>query len=223
MPNKTFDAKVSFLGLFDSVIGVHHGKYEEQINDLLKDDILHRNIETCVHVLAANEDRSLFQPVLFSGVSDPATQRFEQIWMPGAHADVGGGYSDGFFCAVALITMIDGIRRHTKIGINNDTIEECQNEIGKGLKDDSKIIIHSESKSVMKRAIKKCLDWFNNGDRTIDQTKIERACQYASPIIKQLNGRKIFMQSKGKRIEFEQNKFLIQRLATMDTRFDRVG
>jgi UDP-N-acetylmuramyl pentapeptide synthase len=129
--------------------------------------------------------------------------------MPGAHADVGGGYSSSFFSNVSLITMIDRIRRHTKIGINDEKIQECQKEIENGFKDDSKIVIHSESQR-----------WYNvwvnrPNDRIIDQDET----QYASPIIEYLNGRKIYMQSKRKRIEFEKGKFPIQSLAEMDISF----
>lgn len=49
-------------------------------------------INKACHALAIHEVRQLFEPNVWSGVSDATTQSLEQTWFPGAHADVGGGY-----------------------------------------------------------------------------------------------------------------------------------
>ena len=40
-------------------------------------------------------------------MGDPVGQVFEQVWSPGVHADVGGGYDDTGLSDVALVWMLD--------------------------------------------------------------------------------------------------------------------
>jgi Uncharacterized alpha/beta hydrolase domain (DUF2235) len=51
------------------------------------------NITHARHALALHELRQLFEPLLWGGVSAPK-QTLEQVWFAGAHADVGGGYTE---------------------------------------------------------------------------------------------------------------------------------
>jgi hypothetical protein len=47
-------------------------------------------------------------PTLWSKLPDaPATQRLEQVWFPGAHSNVGGGYAEHGLSDVALAWMAD--------------------------------------------------------------------------------------------------------------------
>lgn len=51
---------------------------------------LPRNVTHARHALALHELRSNFEPLLWHGRTP--WQSLEQVWFPGAHADVGGGY-----------------------------------------------------------------------------------------------------------------------------------
>jgi hypothetical protein len=53
-----------------------------------------------------HESRIEFLPVLFEGVEDDKEQQLEQIWMPGVHTDVGGGYEQDFLGKISLMTML---------------------------------------------------------------------------------------------------------------------
>jgi Uncharacterized alpha/beta hydrolase domain (DUF2235) len=48
-------------------------------------------VKAAVHILARDETRRQFRAVLFEDKTR-SEQILEQIWMPGVHSDVGGGY-----------------------------------------------------------------------------------------------------------------------------------
>ena len=49
-------------------------------------------VRKACHAVSVDDERHTFHPVLWdeSGETDPA--RIEQVWFPGVHSDVGGGY-----------------------------------------------------------------------------------------------------------------------------------
>jgi hypothetical protein len=52
-------------------------------------------LENAFQALALDEHREDFVPTLWNKLPDaPATQRLEQVWFPGAHSNVGGGYAN---------------------------------------------------------------------------------------------------------------------------------
>ena len=142
--------KIEFLGLFDTVygegpfnIGWLSGKdYNNVKNRFDETRVLPKNVKVAVHILALDETRSSFQPVLFNEVNhdnDQIEQCLEQIWMPGVHADVGGGYRASFLSRVALITMLDRLKKHTDIALNEDMIDDLRNSIKERLRNTDSI------------------------------------------------------------------------------------
>ena len=65
------------------------------------------------HALSIDDRRQQFLPTLWNEPTkaqeegDPVGQIFEQVWFPGVHADVGGGYEDAGLSDIALGWMID--------------------------------------------------------------------------------------------------------------------
>ncbi|HUG10574.1 MAG TPA: DUF2235 domain-containing protein [Opitutaceae bacterium] len=99
---KRTKAEVFFLGVWDTVgsfglpcdIGpVPFGKI-----NVGKELNLAPNVKRAVHCLALDEDRVAFAPVLLDGPPGVV----EEVWFPGVHSDVGGGYG---FDALGKITM----------------------------------------------------------------------------------------------------------------------
>jgi hypothetical protein len=75
-----------------------------------QDTNLGPHIENAFHALALDEHREDFLPTLWSKLPNaPATQRLEQVWFPGAHSNVGGGYAEHGLSDVALAWMADRI------------------------------------------------------------------------------------------------------------------
>lgn len=52
------------------------------------------NIETVVHAISLDDRRSKFEPLLVGAPVDPAATSVYEVWFPGVHSDVGGGYND---------------------------------------------------------------------------------------------------------------------------------
>lgn len=94
--------EIAFLGVWDTVgsLGIPgFRKYtapHHQFNDLM----LSRWVRNAYQVLAIDEHRRPFAASIWhvkDGVETPLTQtlqRCEQVWFPGTHSNIGGGYAD---------------------------------------------------------------------------------------------------------------------------------
>ena len=82
---------VRSLGLPGVVNAVNPWRHEFHDNELSV------RIPIGLHALAIDENRKAFPPVLWDDVDEAgraAGQVIEQIWFPGVHSDIGGGYED---------------------------------------------------------------------------------------------------------------------------------
>jgi hypothetical protein len=114
-PNVTFaDVGIEFLGVWDSVYGIDS---ELALHQNLFTELRFRNfdldgsVKNGVHLLAVDDTRRLFHPMLWDKTSDPA-QKMEQIWMPGVHSDIGGGYEKAFLSTTSVLAMIDKLAQY---------------------------------------------------------------------------------------------------------------
>ena len=104
------NVKIEFLGVWDTVIGPHN---EAMIfeNFRFKNLKLDRNVKVGVHIVSIDELRKSFKPLLWQ--HKPCNdQKQYQIWMPGVHSDIGGGYKHNALSNISLITMIDKLAEH---------------------------------------------------------------------------------------------------------------
>ncbi|WP_109170844.1 T6SS phospholipase effector Tle1-like catalytic domain-containing protein, partial [Xanthomonas fragariae] len=110
-----------FLGIFDTVESVG-GAGVNKRPELVKIS-LPSYVQKCLHIVAAHELRNAF-PLTHLG-----TNRYTQVVYPGAHADVGGGYSDkeqgrtNKLARIALLQMLDHARG---TGLKLRSVEEMQ-------------------------------------------------------------------------------------------------
>ncbi|HYD17948.1 MAG TPA: DUF2235 domain-containing protein [Patescibacteria group bacterium] len=104
-------AEVQMLGVFDTVasLGIaalHGGVSTLRYGHL--DAEWHPNILNTYQALAIDEKRPEFKPMRFKkgpGAWDP-NHGMEQVWFPGVHSDVGGGYDQSGHAENALSWMI---------------------------------------------------------------------------------------------------------------------
>lgn len=90
------DFNIKFIGVWDTVgaLGIpFHGvelkKYQ------FHDVELSSYVDFAFQALAIDEKRKPFVPSLWTKQADsPASQVLEQVWFPGVHCNVGGGYED---------------------------------------------------------------------------------------------------------------------------------
>ncbi|WP_283806974.1 DUF2235 domain-containing protein [Bradyrhizobium canariense] len=86
------------------------------------------NVKNALQILAIDETRSFFKPVLWTRES--TTNSFlEQIWMPGVHSDVGGAFTERSLGDVALITMIDRIVAKTSLKFDLDACRQYNKKL----------------------------------------------------------------------------------------------
>jgi uncharacterized protein (DUF2235 family) len=107
------DVAIRFIGVFDTVgaLGIplrglrgltrrKHGFHDTELS---------KTVQTARHALAIDERRAPFEPSLWMEKPKP-NQTVEQVWFPGVHSDVGGGYPESALSDIALQWMIDEAR-----------------------------------------------------------------------------------------------------------------
>jgi uncharacterized protein (DUF2235 family) len=92
--------KIRFIGVYDTVGALGVPLADARVNDPLvgfHDTTLGDIVENAVQALAVDEKRGPYVPTLWTQATNAAAlagQRVLQVWFPGVHSDVGGGYAD---------------------------------------------------------------------------------------------------------------------------------
>lgn len=108
--------KVQFLGIFDSVIGGYNSsRIFQELNAV--ESMPASNVKHAMQILAIDETRHLFRPNPFKGNAEKNSVDIEQIWFPGVHSDIGGGYENSLLSDISLLTMLDRILKHTDLAV----------------------------------------------------------------------------------------------------------
>lgn len=84
-------------------------------------------VDVALHAMAIDEMRRPFAPTFWTRKPDDKVvdgQVVEQVWFPGVHCNIGGGYEDTRLSDMALAWMISKVQKHTKLNFNRKTIEE---------------------------------------------------------------------------------------------------
>lgn len=99
---------IHFLGVWDTVgsLGVPDFVLSRFLDHKwdFHDLTLSNNVHSAFHALSIDEKRGDFKPCMWEGLNTPNRQ---QVWFPGAHSDVGGGYPDTGLSDCSLIWMMD--------------------------------------------------------------------------------------------------------------------
>lgn len=120
------DRAVYCIGVWDTVraLGYARGWKDKEIPGFrhkFHDHELSRHVRHAFHALSIDDPRREFFPTIWNeptsaqlkanetGKKNPQT--FEQVWFPGVHSDVGGGYKESQLSDITLAWMIDKIRK----------------------------------------------------------------------------------------------------------------
>jgi uncharacterized protein (DUF2235 family) len=110
-PLRHKDVAIKCIGVWDTVgeLGIP-GHLDEIFTQFYQfhDTTLGPHVENAFHALALDERRSDFTPTLWiqSPEAEAAgTQKLVQVWFPGVHSNVGGGYEEHGLSDVALAWM----------------------------------------------------------------------------------------------------------------------
>lgn len=104
---------IEFIGVWDTV-----DAYGLPIDELaiawdrliypirFPDYTLSDKVKRACHAVSVDDERQTFHPVLWDESDETDPGRIEQVWFPGVHSDVGGGYPKHSLSLVALDWMI---------------------------------------------------------------------------------------------------------------------
>jgi uncharacterized protein (DUF2235 family) len=122
----TMWCKIHFIGVWDTVaaLGVPNKTIDAILNKVpffrhkfqtlnLSESVIHAR-----HALAVDEERKTFLPTLWD-TNIKSGQTMKQVWFPGVHTDVGGGYEEQRLSDIPLLWMIreaeeNGLRIYDK-------------------------------------------------------------------------------------------------------------
>jgi len=112
LPDGATKIPIRFLGVWDTVgaLGIPDDMALLNLLDGFRDRSFHdtdlgTGVQTARHAVAIDERRASFQPTLWTNVG--ADRDVRQLWFPGVHSDVGGGYADTGLSDAALQWMIE--------------------------------------------------------------------------------------------------------------------
>lgn len=190
---------ITFLGLFDTVAGEHDDLLSKTI--ALRDHFPPKGVDHVVHLLSMHDVRKDFNLLRFSRPPVlPSTLR--EIWMPGVHSDVGGGYQDDFIANVALLTMCHLMEAYGEIAIDGKAHRLVQDRIREKIKlkrivinPEPSVRVHQSRSSLIQREDEvHPLHWYLVGHPMIywkshDQTtqykdSLNRPADKSNPVLK---------------------------------------
>ena len=119
-----YPARVKCVAVWDTVgnLGIpflRRGAIRELLG--FHDTQLSPTVDVGLHALAIDEPRGPFNPTLWTakpGAELPKGQIIEQVWFPGCHANVGGGYENCALSDIALLWMAERISQTTTLALD---------------------------------------------------------------------------------------------------------
>ena len=139
--------KINFIGVFDTVAAISSFsrgigfapriKTNPTLTEVLEYPTMNKDIQKVVHLVALDENRVAFQPTLFGYDSDRVTE----VWFPGTHSDVGGGYWIDGLSDLALKYMIEKVKQECGeyvriLDLDEIDYDQLIGENGEGIKKD---------------------------------------------------------------------------------------
>jgi uncharacterized protein (DUF2235 family) len=120
---------IKFLGLFDTVVGPIDNEVMKGVH--FRDLYPAKGVEHIVHLLSMHEVRWEFPLKRFqASTASPKTfKTLREIWVPGVHSDIGGGYLENLISNVSLLTMCDYLEALGEIAIDRSAYAKIEIEI----------------------------------------------------------------------------------------------
>lgn len=138
---------IRFLGVFDTVAGPLDNNVMKNIE--FRDLYPAKGVKHAVHILSMHEIRAEFQLRRFEQPMN-LTSSIREIWLPGVHADVGGGYKENFVSNIALLTMCDLLKKLGGVAVDEAVYETVLTDIRTKAKA-SRFVINAEPYTGLKQ------------------------------------------------------------------------
>ncbi|WP_171892277.1 T6SS phospholipase effector Tle1-like catalytic domain-containing protein [Mesorhizobium erdmanii] len=144
---------IKFLGLFDCVGGPREFRNFLHVIDQRQSE----NVLRYVHLMSLHDMRDHFVLARLQ----PSNGESREIWVPGVHSDVGGGYRHDALANTCLFTMAIALQRDAGIALETTALSKLQDEIDTSLASHL-VAVNREGPSVAK---KKRNDYFLQSDK----------------------------------------------------------
>jgi len=108
-----YEIRIKCIGVWDTVgalvipIGILGAITRDVLHLQFHDVNLSSYVDNAFQALAIDEKRAAFRPSIWQQQPHAVGQRLVQVWFPGVHANVGGGYPDSSLSDIALLWMKD--------------------------------------------------------------------------------------------------------------------
>lgn len=108
--HSTMTCPIQMIGVWDTVgaLGIPI-KFFDLLNPFsngFHKTNLASNVRSGFHALSIDDERKTFHPTLWNERSCLSDQKIEQVWFPGVHTDIGGGYTERGLSNMSLNWMI---------------------------------------------------------------------------------------------------------------------
>ena len=120
--------RVGLIGVWDTVgnLGVPFAPRRIDKRELaFRDQQLSPLVGIGLHALSIDEPRGPFRPTLWTRKWNeklPEGQSIEQVWFPGCHANIGGGYPDSGLSDISLLWMAERAMATTGVAFDLDKL-----------------------------------------------------------------------------------------------------
>ena len=131
---------IKFLGVFDTVAGPRDRNIIEYVD--LRDLFPASGVQHVVHLLSMHDVRQDFVLKRFE-IRPNGPKVLREIWMPGVHSDVGGGYAEDLISSISLVTMAGMLQKLGGIALDEAAREKVQAGIKTKIRD-GRLVINAE-------------------------------------------------------------------------------
>lgn len=122
------EPRIKLLAIWDTVPGLSFTKLsklgEPENGRQLYKVGAYPNIDTIVHALSLDDRRSKFEPLPVGAPIDPVATNVYEVWFPGAHSDVGGGYPDSNDMSGASFNWLHRVMKQRGIATKETKVYE---------------------------------------------------------------------------------------------------
>lgn len=150
------DVRIRCVGVWDTVgalgvpaiVGLRSSKYS------FHDVQLSNKVDVALHALAIDEKRRPFMPTLWVRKErdlELTNQVVEQVWFPGVHSNIGGGYTDAGLADASLDWLISRVAAETELAFDAGYLKEAVAPNALGAAIESRTMIYPVSKALPRR------------------------------------------------------------------------
>jgi uncharacterized protein (DUF2235 family) len=150
---------IQCVGVWDTVgaLGIPGTRFCSQAYSF-HETKLGEHVRHAFQALAIDERRGNFQPAIWVRDAQDPHRPLEQMWFPGVHSNVGGGYDQHGLADAALLWMLSRLAAHRLLDLDNAVIQEsaaryCAERYAHGKLQDSRTLFWKAIASPIPRPV----------------------------------------------------------------------